>query len=188
MTHPKLLSRAAAACLAAALTTSLPACTKQNACEDVFCAPCQFTDDVVLAFDLDSLRGGFRRAEFSGAYAVRYALPGFGTPLDTLREGRVYSGQRFSFYGRPTELFFLPWPTVTQAYSVAALNAHNYRFVLPAATRTYNISSVDVASEAGDGKSCCSCGSNVRRRFVLNGTAVVADGNGPPDVYAWLRR
>ena len=52
----------------------------------------------------------------------------------------------------------------------------NYRFVVPAANRTHEMSNLEVKMEAS-GTKCCDCGTNVRRRFVLNGRQIIADGS-----------
>ena len=48
--------------------------------------------DVVLQFDQDSLKNGFRAANVRGAYVVRYARPGFLAALDTARLRLIGSG------------------------------------------------------------------------------------------------
>ncbi|WP_426061514.1 hypothetical protein [Hymenobacter sp. B1770] len=163
------------------LASVLTACDR---CENVDCAPCNpFIGDIALAFDRDSLQGGFRKAEINGGYAVRYTAPGFNMPIDTLRQSR----NSVDFYRSGFSLGMLPWPRLlnTTPYN---LNEHNYRFVLPAINRTYDISNVEIVTGPGNTKSCCSCGENVRRRFVLNGAAIVADGNKNNERVTWLGR
>ena len=156
-----------------------------NACEDVDCAPCNiYIQDIVLVLDRDSLQSGFRRAEINGGYAVRYAAPGFTTPLDTVRQ----SPNGADFYRSVISLRELPWPRVLAAGTPYDPAAYNFRLALPAANRTYDISDIELKTGPGDPESCCSCGENLRRRFVLNGTAIVADGNKNNERATVLRR
>ena len=53
----------------------------------------------------------------------------------------------------------------------------------PNASRSYSISDLEVTTE--DGSGCCACPTNVRRRFVLNGKPVIAEGGA---AYTVLRR
>ena len=164
------------------LGSVLAACDR---CENVDCAPCNaFIGDIVLAFDRDSLQGGFRKVEINGGYAVRYAAPGFTTPIDTVRQTPFGA----EFYRGVISLGTLPWPrllTNTTPYDPAA---HSFRFVLPNANRTYEISNIELKTGPGNPESCCSCGENLRRRFVLNGVAIVADGNENNERVTPLRR
>jgi hypothetical protein len=142
-------------------------------CEGINCAPCNaYTSDIVLAFDSDSLRGGFRKAEISGAYAVRYSAPGFTDPVDTLRQTTRYGT---NFYRYLIALNMLPWPGRLTGASAKGFITYNYRFVVPAANRTYDLRSIELQTEPNGG--CCGCGHNTRRRFVLNGVPIVADGS-----------
>ena len=154
-------------------------------CTGLSCAPCNaFTNDIVVVFDRDSLQGGFRRAELNGGYAVRYTAPGFSAPVDTVRQTRG----RADFYRGPISLLTLPWPGGLTGASQLSLEAYNYRFVLPALKRTYDMSKVELQTRAGDAESCCNCGENVRRRFTLNGVPVVLDGNANNEIPAVFRR
>ena len=156
-----------------------------NSCDDVECAPCNaFIGDIVLGFDRDSLQGGFRKAEINGGYAVRYAAPGFTTPIDTVRQ----APNKADFYRGSISLGTLPWPRVLTTGTPYKLAAHSFRLVLPAANRTYDISNIELNTGPGDTESCCNCGENLRRRFVLNGAAIVADGNENNERAAVLRR
>ncbi|MBJ6109697.1 hypothetical protein JAO73_11785 [Hymenobacter sp. BT523] len=140
-------------------------------CEDYVCAPCTpLPSDIVVVFDRDSLRGGFRKAEINGAYVVLYAAPGFTTPLDTVRQKRGGA----DFYQGFTSLGTLPWSIASPANQSTFPEGYNFRFVLPNASRTFDLSNIELKTESGSG--CCSCGYNTRRRFVLNGVPVVADG------------
>ncbi|GAB3571748.1 hypothetical protein [Hymenobacter daeguensis] len=151
-------------------------------CVGVNCAPCNgLLDDITVVFDRDSLQGGFRKAEINGAYAVRYSAPGFTNPIDTVWQTRGGA----DFYGAITTLRRLPWPALPVPYD---LGSYSFRFVLPAANRTYSLSSIEVQAGAGGGDICCDCGTNKRRRFVLNGVAVVADGTTYDERAAIIRR
>ena len=152
-------------------------------CEDTYCAPCSdFTNDVQLLVDSDSLQSGFRKSELNGAYIVRYARPDFAAPLDTVRQGR--GEKRFTPF--TFSLQFIPWPTRPAAPAIQDYTGYNYRLVLPRAGRTYAFSELDVESKI-ESEGCCNCPTNVRRRFALNGQQVVPDGSGPQAVTV-LRR
>lgn len=154
-------------------------------CAGTYCAPCNaFTGDIVVAFDHDSLQGGFRKAEIAGGYAVRYAAPGFGAPVDTVRQIRGGA----DFYRGLISLGTLPWPGQLGGAPQRSLAAYNYRFVLPRPGRTYDLSSVELQTARSAGDGCCDCGTNTRRRFVLNGAVVVLDGNANNERPAVLRR
>ena len=140
-------------------------------CEDYACAPCTQTENLVVRLDTDTRTGGFTSAEAAGAYLVRYAPPGFATPLDTVRTG-LCGPNLFC----AVDLQHLPLPS-SNSRPVSNYTQLNYRFVLPAAGRTYDLSNLDVASQPG-GTGCCSCASNLRRRALLNGVAVADDGAG----------
>jgi hypothetical protein len=152
---------AAGAALAGA---GLGAC---ESCEDIYCAPCSpFVNDVALYFDTDSTQQGFRRAELAGAYAVSFRRPGFGRATDTLR---LIGATNHLQYGVSLGSF----PGVY--YSADSLKQYNYRIVLPAIGRTFEVSELDVAGRY-DTEGCCNCEENARRRFRLDGRAIVADG------------
>jgi len=136
-------------------------------CGEVECSPCPF-ETLTLHFDLDSLQGGFRRAEVRSAYVVRYALNAYQQPLDTVRQ-RFNSGY-LDFYAtqalQPLYLFAVrPEATATTAYS--------YRVVVPAVGRQYDVTDVELVYEKGKG--CCACERLTRRRFRLDGAYVNAD-------------
>ncbi|WP_375417393.1 hypothetical protein [uncultured Hymenobacter sp.] len=167
ITRPKL-KLVGWAGLLAALSFGLAACCGNISCD--VCLP--YASDVALSFDTDSLQAGFRKAELKSAYLVRYAQPGFATVLDTVRLNRddvpyrsVFSLYELAEQGR----------SGSQA-SAGPITDYNYRFVLPAPGRTYNLSDLQVKTRVEGG--CCACAENVRRRFVLNGQPVVADGSG----------
>ncbi|OGX84715.1 hypothetical protein [Hymenobacter glacialis] len=137
--------------------------------------------DVVVSFDQDSLQSGFRAAEIRGAYAVRYVRPGFLTPLDTARQVLASTNFNSTNY---ISLQTLRWPAnPTLPTAGEAFTSYNYRLVLPNASRSYSISELEVATGAGSG--CCGCPFNIRRRFVLNGNPVIAEGGA---AYTVLRR
>lgn len=151
-----------------ALSGGLAGCCGSIDCDcDVVSA-----SDVVFALDQDSLRGGFRAVEVKGTYAVRYARPSFSTPLDTVRS--LLAGS--NGYSSYVSLQNLNWSTkpVTPPAVTGGFIDYNYRVVLPNAGRTYDISNLEVATRVTKG--CCACPINERRRFVLNGNQVVAEG------------
>ena len=129
--------------------------------------------DVVLQLDADSLQNGFRVAEVRGAYVVRYVRPGFLAPLDTARFRPIGSGASGGPYYL-VGLQSLRWPVRAGGPPAAALADYDYRLLLPNANRTYEVSNLDVRTGTTSG--CCACPINTRRRFVLNGTPVVAEG------------
>ncbi|MDQ2794456.1 MAG: hypothetical protein M3Y12_10690 [Bacteroidota bacterium] len=149
----------------AALCFGLAGCCQSTQCDcDVSSA-----GDVVLLADQDSLRGGFRKAELRAAYAVRYVRPGFGTPVDTVAldlVGGAYPSASISLQALPLGR--------RAGAATGAFTNYDYRLVLPNARRTYEVSSLDVAT--GVTRGCCACPINVRRRFVLDGRPVAAEG------------
>ncbi|OGX81431.1 hypothetical protein BEN47_05645 [Hymenobacter lapidarius] len=160
-----------------ALSGSLAGCCGSIDCDcDVSSA-----SDVVVSFDQDSLQSGFRAAEIRGAYAVRYVRPGFLMPLDTARQVLAATNFNSTNY---ISLQTLRWPANPAPPATGeAFTKYNYRLVLPNASRSYSISELEVATEAGSG--CCGCPFNTRRRFVLNGKLVIAEGGAS---YTVLRR
>jgi hypothetical protein len=162
----------------------LAACDNDK-CEGVNCAPCTTdVDDVQVVFDLDSAGTGFRAAELRGAYVVRYKRPGFGAARDTVRR-LATPGNGFGRYY--LALFQLRWPrAVAGSYVVDTLQAHNYRVVLPAANRQYNLADLELRSQIST-EGCCACPRNVRRRLLLNGLPIVADGAGDAGVVVMRR-
>lgn len=153
------------ACLlgAGALTTCTPDCRQQTC--DCFS---EEEDAIQLQFDLDSLSQGFRRAEVRGAYVVRFASPGFATPLDTARQERQ-SSQDFYRYGITLNGLF---PPRNGNYGPVG---YNYAVVLPAIGRRYQITDIELAGEQR-GDECCRCYRNTRKRLRLDGAYVMADG------------
>ena len=129
------------------------------------------SSDVVFFADQDSLRGGFRKAELRGAYAVRYAPPGFAGPADTAKLNLASTAFN-SHYISLMALRWLPRPGAQPAPQ--AFTGYNYRFVLPKVNRIYDVSNLDVTTELTSG--CCACPVNTRRRFMLNGNLVIAEG------------
>ncbi|MBF9140177.1 hypothetical protein [Hymenobacter properus] len=167
--------------LATLLGVSLIGCGDK--CEDYNCAPCTSApNDIVVLFDTDSTQGGFRRAEISGGYVVLYTALGFTQPLDTVRQERG----GLDFYRRPTSLRTLPWKVAPNSAQLPYPEGYNFRFVLPRANRGYDLSNIELRTEASGG--CCDCGHNTRRRFSLNGVPKVADGYEFDERGAVLRR
>jgi hypothetical protein len=138
-------------------------------------------NDIRVVFDYDSVRGGFRKAETAGGYAVRYAAPGFAKPIDTVRQKRGGA----DFYWGYVSLRTLPWPT---APASSDLGSYSFRFVLPAVARTYDFTDIELEAGPSGGDGCCNCGENKRRRFLLNGVSVVADGYAYDGLGAVLQR
>jgi hypothetical protein len=159
---------------AATLTTCTPDCREQTC--DCFS---EYEDAIQLRFDLDSLNQGFRRADVRATYVVRFAPPGFATPLDTAREERQ-SSQDFYRYGIVLNTLFQPR---NGNYGPVG---YNYAVVLPAIGRRYQITDIELAGEER-GSSCCRCYRNTRKRLTLDGTYLVAEdpSRGPAAV---LRR
>jgi hypothetical protein len=154
-------------------------------CDGINCSPCDISiDNINVYIDLDSVHGGFRKADIAGTYAVRYAAPGFTAPIDTVRQARGGA----DFYRGVVSLRFLPWSSVAAVQAPYSLESYSFRFVLPAANRTYDLSNIELQVGPTGGDGCCDCGENKRRRFVLNGVPVVADGDGPGVRGAILRR
>jgi hypothetical protein len=165
------------------LLAALSGCGEK--CEGVDCPPCSpFTNDIVVAFDRDSLRGGFRKAETDGGYVVRYPAPGFSAPADTVRQTR----DELNFYRGVISLRTLAGLGRPPGGLTAQPEAYSYRFVLPALNRTYDLGNIELQTGPSDAGDCCNCGKNVRRRFVLNGVAVVLDGNANNEQPGLLRR
>ena len=150
-------------------------------CADLACAPCTRTENFSVYIDTQSQPGGFKAPEVAGAYVVRYARPGFATPLDTLRTGLCDANLYCRF-----DLQAYPIPGISGSQLSLAYTTFNYRFVLPQVGRIYDLSNLDVQSQPA-GPGCCSCASNVRRRALLNGVPVDDDGGGEGNGIA-LRR
>jgi hypothetical protein len=132
-----------------------------------------------VVFDLDSAGTGFRAADLRGAYAVRYKRPGFGAARDTVRR-LATPGNGFGRY--QVALLQLRWPRAAAGgYGGDTLQAHNYRVVLPAANRQYNLADLELRSQIST-EGCCACPSNMRRRLLLNGRPIAADGAGDAGV------
>jgi hypothetical protein len=165
--------------LGMALGAGLAGCDR---CEGIACSPCTRTDNVNIYVDTNSSPGGFSSAEINGIYLVRYTSPGFMQPLDTVRTG-LCSSNLFCFIG----LESYPIPGTQNVLGSRELPNYNFRFVLPNAGRTFDISNIEVQSEGPSGRGCCDCGQNVRRRLLLNGVPMADDGNGSGRGFA-LRR
>lgn len=128
-------------------------------------------NDIYLAFDSDSSRQGFRKAELAGAYVVRYARSGFTTALDTARIGPTptYPSERAGFGVILNYVF-------RQQTTLPDVAANNYAIVLPRVSRRYQVAGIEIANET-TGSRCCRCLTNTRKRVVLDGSALIADGN-----------
>ncbi|RZK36663.1 MAG: hypothetical protein EOO57_06790 [Hymenobacter sp.] len=157
--------------------SGLSACGES--CRDVNCAPCRTdVDNVEIYFDLDSAHTGFRAAELRGAYIVRYQRPGFTRARDTVR--RQNGNSAASGFGQYQLSLRLNWPKAVQPYTYYAadsIQAHNYRIVLPAAGRQYELSDLDLTIRR-NAEDCCNCPYNERRRLRLNNQPLVLDGGG----------
>ena len=140
----------------------------------------EFEDSIQLAYDLDSLQQGFRRAETREAYVVRFTQPGFTTPLDTVRENTGQNGPNFYHSGIVLNRLFAP------RNGVYGPEGYNFAVVLPRAGRRYLITDIELAGETR-GDKCCRCYSNTRKRLRLDGAYLVAEypNQGPAGV---LRR
>ena len=169
MKTQRFFHQTALAGLLIAFSNSLTACEN---CEDYDCAPCTLTENITLRLDTSSQPGGFSAAEVRDAYLVRYAPPGFLSPLDSLRtrlcDGNTYCAISLDSY---------PLPVATGGQAALKYTYFNYRVILPKANRIFSLSNLEVASGPG-GEGCCSCPSNIRRRLVLDGMAVADDGGG----------
>jgi hypothetical protein len=130
----------------------------------------EYEDNIWLQVDLDSLQGGFRKAEVSGAYVVRYARPGFATSLDTARRHPDQSPLDF-VYGGIVLSFGLFAPRTQASNEVAQ---YNYAVVLPQVGRRYQITDIELAGEER-GNDCCRCYRNTRKRLRIDGNYVVAE-------------
>jgi hypothetical protein len=166
--------RSLTAVLAAAV--ALPAC--QQTCPLGMAPPPTY----MLAFSTDTTEGtglGFRRAEVRSAYLVRYRTANFQQPLDTLLQptpltlrnttkpllGVYYSA------GHPPQ-FAVP-------DNGTLLANQSFRLVVPAASRTYDISNV-VLEQENDGTRCNGI-HLTRREATVNGQ--LRDGlNTPPEL------
>ncbi|GAB2956918.1 hypothetical protein GCM10027048_24040 [Hymenobacter coalescens] len=163
--------------LSALLAVGLGGCQGLEApdCSTVKCS--SFAYDVPLRLDLDSLNAGFRRREVRSAYLVRYADAALRQPLDTTWQPPRGPQDFYLAGGAVSLLAALP----AEGRTVQELPRYHFQLLLPAAGRSYRITNLQVAARTPE---CCPV--NVRRRFNLNGTPVVADGeNTPPTV---LRR
>ena len=158
------------------LIAGLDGCCGQQIC-DCFS---EEEDRILLRFDLDSLHQGFRRAETRGTYVVRFAQPGFGQPIDTVRENAGQSGLNFYSYGIALNYLFKPLGSVNGPVG------YSYAIVLPALQRRYQLTDLELAGEMR-GDRCCQCYRNTHKRLRLDGVYIVADGAGHREV-AVLRR
>ncbi|MBF9221524.1 hypothetical protein [Hymenobacter ruricola] len=160
------MNRSLALMMGGLLALGLSSCLdcKEQTC-DCFS---EFEDSIRLAFDVDSLHGGFRKAELGGVYVVRYAKPNFATPLDTVREQPRQNGLTFYQYGIVLNYLFEP------RGGEYDISRYNYAVVLPAIGRRYQLSELELAGETL-GNKCCRCYRNTRKRFQLDGQYVIAE-------------
>lgn len=163
---PALLRAAAVGVLAVALAGC--------GCGTVDCDACDPLADelILLRLDADSLQTGFRRREVASAYVVRYANPDFTVPRDTVRQNfrAAYQGLGFSEYDVALNLLF-----ATKVATATEFLNSSYRVVVPAAGRQYDVNNLEITTQEGTG--CCACATNARRRYVLNGAPIAADGS-----------
>jgi hypothetical protein len=120
---------------------------------------------LTLRFNPDSLGGpGFRRAEVGSAYVVRYAAT-LSSPIDTLRQRPAGSNSapEAEFLALDRQSFNLYLPINTRAGQAVS----SYRLVVPAATRRYDLTDLDVKTSTSKGP--CSCSGIDRLDFSLNG-------------------
>lgn len=136
--------------------------------------------EFMLAFSTDTLAPGgvgFRRAELRTAYLVRYSAADFQSLIDTLRQPTAATANATKpvfpiFYpsGHPPQ-FAVP------AYVSQNTFARSFRLVVPAASRTYDISNIVLTQEPG--KDRCDGYRITRREATVNGQ--LRDGfNTPP--------
>ena len=167
------MRRPLAALLVAAV--ALPAC--QQICPANMSPPPVF----MLAFSTDTAKSsglGFHRAEVRSAYLVRYGTADFQQPTDTLRQPAtapplnstkpvlaIYYGA-----GEPPQFAVPDYGNPPRALS--------YRLVVPAASRTYDISNVVLKQEPG--KDRCDGYRITRREATVNGQ--LRDGVHTPPV------
>ena len=166
------IRRPLAALLVAAM--ALPAC--QQICPANASPPPVF----MLAFSTDTAKSsglGFHRAEVRSAYLVRYGTTDFQQPTDTLRQPAAATPLNSTkpvvaiYYGtgEPPQ-FAVPDDGNQQ-------RALSYRLVVPAASRTFDISNVVLKQEPG--KDRCDGYRLTRREATVNGQ--LRDGlNTPP--------
>ncbi|MBO2011857.1 hypothetical protein [Hymenobacter negativus] len=134
----------------------------------------------ILVFSTDTLTStgaGFRRAELRSAYLVHYATADFQRPIDTLRQLRspapVGSAKPFlSLYypfGHAPQFAVPDYGTATS----------NYRLLVPAASRSYDITDIQLTQEPGEKR--CDGYRITRREATVNGQR--RDGlNNPPEL------
>ncbi len=150
-----------------------PALLTGCGCGTVDCDACNPLADELILFRLsaDSLQSGFRRAEVASTYVVRYANPDFTQPRDTIRQSfrALYQGLGYTERDVALNLLF-----ATKVATANEFLRSSYRIAVPAASRQFDVTGLDIISEEGTG--CCACSFNARRRYSLNGTTIVADG------------
>lgn len=123
---------------------------------------------LMLAFSTDTLTStglGFRRAEVRSAYLVRYGTADLRQPLDTLRQPTSIKGTksvlRVYYDAQHPPQFAVP------DYGRQSGEATSFRLLVPAASRTYDIT--DVAIEQVPGNNRCDGYRISRREAHVNG-------------------
>lgn len=135
-----------------------------------------------LAFSADTLGStgrGFRWAEIRSAYLVRYGAADFQPLLDTLRQPTAASATS----SQPVFPVFYTKGYLTQFalpdYVRQNVSAHSFRLVVPAASRTYDITDVVLEQTTGSGR--CAAPRVSRRQATINGQ--LRDGlTNPPEL------
>ena len=122
----------------------------------------------MLAFGTDTLAGtgvGFRRAEVRSAYLVRYAKSDFQQLIDTLRQPTAQLGTKptLAVYYRAQYPAQFDLPSFINQNTTAL----SYRLVVPAASRSYDISNVILEQSAGSSR--CDNEHLTRREATING-------------------
>ncbi|MCC2547624.1 hypothetical protein LJY25_14305 [Hymenobacter sp. BT175] len=156
------------------ILTFLILSTMSTGLMSIGCCDCGYDGpaEIALRFSPDSLSGqGFRRAEVRSAYLIRYAGTLTNT-IDTLRQrpgGLPPIGTLESLYiseGAGASLWL-------RRYTYANQPISSYRLVVPAASRQFDVTDIDIQAKASKG---CGCVSVERLDFSLNGQR--KDGRG----------
>jgi hypothetical protein len=165
------------------LTAVLSAAVALPACQDIVC-PANMTAPPVLmlAFSTDTAASsglGFRRAELRSAYLVRYSTADFQQPFDTLRQ----PNPKMPNSTTPVLSIYYPAGHLPQFavsdYVSLSTFARSFRLVVPAASRTYDITNIVLKQEPGETR--CAGERITRREATVNGQ--LRDGlNTPPEL------
>ena len=121
---------------------------------------------LTLAFGTDTLANGlgFRRAEVRSAYLVRYAATDLPQMLDTLRQPTAptsVNARALYFSREHPPIFALP------EYVRQNIFARSFRLVVPAASRSYDITNIVIEHTASGGR--CSMDRITRQEVTVNG-------------------